>query len=61
MFIKGVPAMTIGEKIKTLRKTKNLKQGDLARKLGMTPAQLCRIEGAKNAPSVKTLSLNYII
>ena len=48
--------MTIGEKIKNLRKAKNLKQGDLARKLGMTSAQLCRIEGTKNIPSVKTLS-----
>lgn len=48
--------MTIGEKIKTLRKAKNLKQGDLARKLKMTSAQLCRIECAKNEPSVKTLS-----
>lgn len=48
--------MTIGERIKTLRKAKNLKQGDLARKLKMTSAQLCRIECAKNEPSVKTLS-----
>lgn len=48
--------MTIGEKIKSLRKAKNLKQGDLARKLKMTSAQLCRIECAKNEPSVKTLS-----
>lgn len=48
--------MTIGERIKTIRKAKNLKQGDLARKLKMTSAQLCRIECAKNEPSVKTLS-----
>ena len=47
---------TIGDKIRSIRKSKNLKQGELARKLGMTSAQLCRIEGAKNAPSVKTLA-----
>lgn len=47
---------TIGDRIRALRKAKHLKQGDLARRLGMTSAQLCRIEGAKNAPSVKTLA-----
>ena len=48
--------ITIGDKIKALRKAKNLKQGELAKKLRMTSAQLCRIEGAKNAPSIKTLA-----
>ena len=47
---------TIGDKIRDIRKSKNLKQGDLARKLGMTSAQLCRIEGAKHAPSIKTIA-----
>ena len=47
---------TIGEKIKAIRKGKNLKQGELAKKLKMTSAQLCRIEGSKNAPSIKTLA-----
>lgn len=47
---------SIGERIKLLRKEKNLKQGDLAMKLRMTSAQLCRIEGSKNAPSIKTLA-----
>ena len=47
---------TIGDKIRALRKAKHLKQGDLAKKLGMTSAQLCRIEGAKHAPSVKTIA-----
>ena len=46
----------IGEKIKAIRKGKNLKQGELAKKLKMTSAQLCRIEGSKNAPSIKTLA-----
>lgn len=48
--------LTIGDKIRALRKAKHLKQGDLAKKLGMTSAQLCRIEGAKHAPSVKTIA-----
>ena len=47
---------TIGERIRAIRKEKNLKQGELARKLKMTSAQLCRIEGSKNAPSIKTLA-----
>ena len=47
---------TIGDKIRAIRKEKNLKQGELAKKLKMTSAQLCRIEGAKNAPSIKTLA-----
>ena len=47
---------TIGDRIRALRKAKHLKQGDLARRLGMTSAQLCRIEGEKHAPSVKTLA-----
>ena len=47
---------TLGEKIKEIRKAKSLKQSDLAKKLRMTSAQLCRIEGSKNAPSIKTLA-----
>lgn len=47
---------TIGKKIKAIRKNKHLKQGDLAKRLKMTSAQLCRIEGSKNPPSVKTLA-----
>ncbi|MCQ2395759.1 MAG: helix-turn-helix domain-containing protein [Kiritimatiellae bacterium] len=47
---------TIGDTIKALRKAKNLKQGELAKRLKMTSAQLCRIEGSKNAPSIKTLA-----
>ena len=47
---------TIGNKIKILRKAQRLKQRDLAKRLKMTSAQLCRIEGSKNPPSVKTLA-----
>ena len=53
----AIPDMkTIGDTIKALRKAKNLKQGELAKRLKMTSAQLCRIEGSKNAPSIKTLA-----
>ena len=45
----------IGDKIKAARKSLKLKQSDLAKKLKMTSAQLCRIEGGKNTPSIKTL------
>ncbi len=45
----------IGDRIKAARKSLKLKQSDLAKKLKMTSAQLCRIEGSKNTPSIKTL------
>lgn len=48
--------ISIGDRIKAIRQAKNLKQGDLAKRLGMTAAQLCRIEGEKHAPSVKTIA-----
>ncbi len=48
--------ISIGDRIKAIRQSKNLKQGDLAKRLGMTAAQLCRIEGEKHAPSVKTIA-----
>jgi len=48
--------ISIGDRIKAIRQAKNLKQGDLAKRLGMTAAQLCRIEGEKHDPSVKTIA-----
>ena len=45
----------IGNKIKAARKRLKLKQSELAKRLKMTSAQLCRIEGSKNTPSIKTL------
>ena len=47
--------VTIASNIKFWRKIKNLKQSDLADLTGMSAAQLCHIEKARNAPSVRTL------
>lgn len=47
---------SIGDQIKAIRQTKGMKQGALARRLGMTAAQLCRIEGGKHDPSIKTIT-----
>ena len=47
--------VSIASNIKFWRKIKNLKQSDLADLTGMSAAQLCHIEKARNAPSVRTL------
>ena len=40
---------TIGERIVDLRESKDMKQKDLATKLGITPDQLSRIEKGETA------------
>ncbi len=47
--------MTLGEKIKRLRKSKNLTQQEMAEKIGMTQQNYCRIETEKVKPSLKRL------
>jgi len=43
------PAVTMGARILALRCRKGLKQADLARRLGITPSALWRIESGKGA------------
>lgn len=45
----------IGGTIRFLRERQQLRQGDLAKKAGMSQAQLCHIEKARGIPSVRTL------
>lgn len=45
----------VGSAIRLQRIRQNLKQGDLAARIGMSAAQLCNIEKDKNSPSLKTL------
>lgn len=45
----------IGLYITEWRRKKDLKQGDLAQKLGMSAAQLCRLEKARHMPTFQTL------
>lgn len=39
----------LGKRIRALRLEKNIKQGDLARELGVTQTNLCNIEHGKTA------------
>ena len=45
----------VGKTIRTLREAGNLRQSEVARRLGMSAAQLCHIEKSKNTPSLPTL------
>ncbi|MBQ9726616.1 MAG: helix-turn-helix transcriptional regulator [Kiritimatiellae bacterium] len=45
----------VGGAIRALRERLGLRQGDLAKRTGMSAAQLCHIEKDRNAPSVRTL------
>ena len=45
----------IGGAVRRLRERLGLRQGDLARKAGMSAAQLCHVEKDRNAPSTRTL------
>lgn len=44
--------MTLGERIKMIRKEKGLKQSDLARKAGIHKQNLCQYEKDKTEPSL---------
>ena len=45
-----------GEKLKTIRKGKKIKQKDLADTLGMSQTHLCQLENGKSSPTLNTLS-----
>ena len=49
------PQGAIGGTVRRLRERLGMRQGDLAKKTGMSAAQLCHIEKERNAPSVRTL------
>ena len=50
----GAPG-AIGRAIRSWREKLGLRQGDLAKKAGMSAAQLCHVEKDRNAPSTRTL------
>ena len=59
-------AKTLGQRIKTLRKSKHLLQSELAEKVGIDVKYLSRLETGLSSPSLKTieklaLSLNIDI
>ena len=47
--------MSIGNKIRKVRKKRGISQGDLAEMIKVTPAHLSRIEHGKYQPSVEVL------
>ena len=47
--------LNVGRTIRTLREAGNLRQSEVAKRLGMSAAQLCHIEKSKNTPSLSTL------
>lgn len=49
------PDHPIGDAVQRWRKICGLKQQDLAKRVGMSAAQLCHIEKSRNVPSVRTL------
>ena len=51
----GETAGDFGKTLRDWRERLGLRQGDLAKKSGMSSAQLCHIEKSRNMPSVRTL------
>jgi transcriptional regulator with XRE-family HTH domain len=47
--------MLIGEKLKQLRESKNLSQGDIEKRTGLMRAYTSRVENGHTTPSVETL------
>lgn len=47
--------MTIGERLRALRKSKNLSQGDLEKRTGLLRCYTSRAENGHTVPSVETL------
>lgn len=47
--------MNIGKNIRNLRKSKGIKQKDIAKQAGISNSFLCDIEAGRNQPSISTL------
>ena len=47
--------MVIGDRLKTLRETKNLSQGDIEKRTGLLRCYVSRVENGHTVPSVETL------
>ena len=47
--------ITVGQKVRKLREAKNLTQAALAKKAGISPITLSRLEGDLNRPKISTL------
>ena len=47
--------MVIGDRLKTLRESKNLSQGDIEKKTGLLRCYVSRVENGHTVPAVETL------
>jgi transcriptional regulator with XRE-family HTH domain len=47
--------MIVGERLKTIRESKNMSQGDIERRTGLLRCYLSRVENGHTVPSVETL------
>jgi transcriptional regulator with XRE-family HTH domain len=47
--------MVIGDRLKTLRESKNLSQGDIEKRTGLLRCYVSRVENGHTVPSLETL------
>ena len=57
VFYLGGDIMTFDEKLKTLRKSKNITQDELAQKLYVSRTAISKWESGKGYPSIETLKM----
>src|ERR1700691_310290 len=50
-----IPAMIIGERIRLLRETKKLSQGDIEKRTALLRCYISRVENGHTVPSIETL------
>src|ERR1700683_4390778 len=50
-----IPAMIIGDRIRLLRETKKLSQGDIEKRTGLLRGYISRVENGHTVPALETL------
>src|SRR5579863_3709360 len=50
-----IPAMIIGDRIRLLRETKKLSQGDIEKRTGLLRCYISRVENGHTVPAIETL------
>ena len=48
--------LTIGDRLRTIRESKNLSQGDIEQRTGMMRSYTSRVENGHTVPSIETLA-----
>ncbi len=52
----SIATLLLGAAARDLRRSRNLSQREMAKRLGITPVHLCNIEKDKSSPSLKLLN-----